>query len=62
MLAHAGLSMSEVAEAGGKRVSVGGGLAFVGLAAAIAAAEQMRDAGDFSALGARVNLKQLLGD
>jgi 2-methylisocitrate lyase-like PEP mutase family enzyme len=62
VLAHAGLSMSEVTEAGAQRVSVGGGLAFVGLAAAVSAAERIRDAGDFSALGARVNLKQLLGD
>jgi 2-methylisocitrate lyase-like PEP mutase family enzyme len=62
VLAHAGLSMSEVADAGGQRVSVGGGLAFVGLGAVIAAAQQIRDAGDFSVLGTRVNLKDLLGD
>jgi 2-methylisocitrate lyase-like PEP mutase family enzyme len=62
VLAHAGLSMIEVVDAGGQRVSVGGGLAFVGLGAVIAAAQQIRDAGDFSVLGTRVNLKELLGD
>jgi 2-methylisocitrate lyase-like PEP mutase family enzyme len=61
VLAFAGLSMNEIVEAGGQRVSVGGGLAFVGLAAAVAAAEQIRDTGDFSALGARINLKELFG-
>jgi 2-methylisocitrate lyase-like PEP mutase family enzyme len=62
VLAFPGLTMSEIVAAGGQRVSVGGGLAFVALGAAIAAAEQIRDTGDFSALGARVNLKELLGD
>ena len=61
VLAFPGISMSEIVEAGGQRVSVGGALAFVALGAAVAAAEQIRDTGDFSALGARVNLKDLLG-
>jgi 2-methylisocitrate lyase-like PEP mutase family enzyme len=61
VLAFAGLSMSEIVEAGGQRVSVGGGLAFVGLAAAVAAAEQIRDTGDFSALGARIDLREFFG-
>jgi len=61
VLAFPGMSMSEIVEAGGQRVSVGGALAFVALGAAVAAAEQIRDTGDFSALGARVNLKDLLG-
>jgi 2-methylisocitrate lyase-like PEP mutase family enzyme len=61
VLALPGLTMSEVAEAGGQRVSVGGGLAFVGLVAAVAATEQIRDTGDFSALGARPNLQEWLG-
>ena len=42
-------------------MSVGGGLAFVGVAAFVAAAEQIRD-GDFSALGARLALDQWLGE
>jgi 2-methylisocitrate lyase-like PEP mutase family enzyme len=61
VLARPGLSMREIVDAGGRRVSVGGGLAFVALGAAVAAAEQIRDAGDFSALGARVKLKEWLG-
>ena len=56
VLAHPGLTMSEVAEAGAQRVSVGGGLTWVAAAARSPRAEQIRDAGDFSALGARVNL------
>jgi 2-methylisocitrate lyase-like PEP mutase family enzyme len=62
VLAHGGLTMSEIAEAGGQRVSVGGALAFAALAAAVTAAERIRDSGHFSALGARVNLQDLLGD
>jgi 2-methylisocitrate lyase-like PEP mutase family enzyme len=60
VLAHPGLSMSEVADAGGQRVSVGGGLTWVALAAAVEAAERIRDEGDFSVLGAHVNLKDWL--
>jgi 2-methylisocitrate lyase-like PEP mutase family enzyme len=53
VLAHKGLSMSEIAAAGGQRVSVGGSLAWVAAAALKAAAEQIRDSGDFSSLTAR---------
>jgi 2-methylisocitrate lyase-like PEP mutase family enzyme len=62
VLAHRGLSMSEIAAAGGQRVSVGGALAFVALAAMVGAAEQIRDRGDFSGLGAHVRLNEWLGD
>jgi 2-methylisocitrate lyase-like PEP mutase family enzyme len=61
VLAHPGLSMSEVVEAGGQRVSVGGGLTWVGLAAVVEAAERIRDRGDFSVLGARLPLSEWLG-
>jgi 2-methylisocitrate lyase-like PEP mutase family enzyme len=61
VLAHARLTLAEIAEAGGQRVSVGGGLAFVAVGAFVAAAEQIRDSGDFSALGARLPLDQWLG-
>jgi 2-methylisocitrate lyase-like PEP mutase family enzyme len=61
VLALPGLTMSEIAEAGGQRVSVGGGLTFVAVAAMVAAAEEIRDTGDFSVLGARVALKDLFG-
>jgi 2-methylisocitrate lyase-like PEP mutase family enzyme len=53
VLAHKGLSMSEIVAAGGQRVSVGGSLAWVAAAALVAAAEQIRDSGDFSSLTAR---------
>jgi 2-methylisocitrate lyase-like PEP mutase family enzyme len=62
VLAHRGLSMSEIAEAGGRRVSVGGALTWVAVAAMVEAAEKMRDAGDFSSLGAPVRLEEWLGD
>jgi 2-methylisocitrate lyase-like PEP mutase family enzyme len=61
VLGFAGLTMSEIVAAGGQRVSVGGGLAFVGLAAAVAAAEQIRDTGDLSVLGARIDLRDYFG-
>jgi 2-methylisocitrate lyase-like PEP mutase family enzyme len=61
VLAHARLTMAEIVEAGGQRVSVGGGLAFVAVGAFVAAAEQIRDSGDFSALGTRLPLDEWLG-
>jgi 2-methylisocitrate lyase-like PEP mutase family enzyme len=50
VLAHAGLSMSEITEAGARRVSVGGALTWVAVSAMATAAKQMRDSGDFSSL------------
>jgi 2-methylisocitrate lyase-like PEP mutase family enzyme len=50
VLAHRGLSMQEIAEAGGQRVSVGGALTWVAVRAMASAAEQLRDSGDFSSL------------
>jgi len=57
VLARPNLTLSEIAGAGARRVSVGGALAWVAAAAFISAAEQMNAAGDFSALatGARVD-------
>jgi 2-methylisocitrate lyase-like PEP mutase family enzyme len=46
-----GLSMSEIADAGAQRVSVGSGLTWTAATAALEAAEKMRDGGDFSGLG-----------
>ena len=48
VLARAGLSMDEIVHAGAQRVSVGGALAWAAVAATVAAAERMRDTGDFS--------------
>ena len=50
VLAHSGLSVGEIVDAGGTRISVGGALAWTAARAAIAAAEAIRDAGDLSGL------------
>ncbi|MEA2347631.1 MAG: hypothetical protein QOG62_1418 [Thermoleophilaceae bacterium] len=60
VLAGAGMSMAEIAEAGGQRISVGGALAWVAIRAMVDAAEGIRDHGDFSALDARLPLKDWL--
>ena len=61
VLAHRGLSMSEIVEAGGRRISVGGALTWVAVGAMASAAERMRDAGDFSVLAAPVRIDEWLG-
>jgi 2-methylisocitrate lyase-like PEP mutase family enzyme len=55
VLGHAGFTMAELFEAGAQRVSVGGALTWVGVAAAADAAQALRD-GDLSVLTARVPL------
>jgi 2-methylisocitrate lyase-like PEP mutase family enzyme len=50
VLAHAGLTMAEVVEAGAQRVSVGGGLAWATLESMATIAAAMREQGDFSSL------------
>jgi 2-methylisocitrate lyase-like PEP mutase family enzyme len=50
VLAHGGLSVGEIVDAGGQRISVGGGLTWVAMRAMAAAAEQIRDTGDLSSL------------
>ena len=50
VLAHHGLTLREAFDAGAQRVSVGGGLAFAAVEAFVAAAERIRDDGDFSRL------------
>jgi 2-methylisocitrate lyase-like PEP mutase family enzyme len=62
VLAHPRLSMSEIVEAGGRRISVGGALAFAAVDAMAAAAERMRDTGDFSALGSQVRIREWFGE
>jgi 2-methylisocitrate lyase-like PEP mutase family enzyme len=61
VLARPGLSMREIVDAGGRRVSVGGALTWVAVAAMAAAAEKMRDDGDFSQLDAPVRIEEWLG-
>ena len=61
VLAHGGLSMSEIIDAGAQRVSVGGSLTWVAIAAMATAAQTMRDEGDFSPLAIPNDLGELLG-
>jgi 2-methylisocitrate lyase-like PEP mutase family enzyme len=61
VLAHKGLSMSEIVDAGAKRVSVGGALTWVAAGAMVTAAEKIRDEGDFSVLDAPGKFKDWLG-
>lgn len=50
VLAGPGLSVAEIIEAGGQRISVGGRLAWVAINAMAAAAQELRDGGDLSSL------------
>ena len=50
VLARPHLTTSEIAEAGGRRISLGGPLTWTAVDAMVQAAEKMRDDGDFSAL------------
>ena len=61
VLAVPGLTMAELVEAGAQRVSVGGSLTWVALSGMVAAAEAIRDRGDFGALEARVPVGEWLG-
>ncbi len=61
VLAHSGLTMHAIVASGGRRVSVGGALTWVGVRAMAAAAERMRDDGDFSALDVPARIKEWLG-
>ena len=50
VLAHKGLTMSEIVDAGAIRISVGGALTWTAVHAMADAAKRMRDDGDFSGL------------
>ena len=56
VLALPELTVAEIVAAGGQRISVGGSLTWVAVAAMAAAAAEIRDTGDFSSLGVRVPL------
>ena len=58
VLALPGLSLTEIFEAGAQRVSVGGGLTWIGINAMAAAAESIRDTGDLSSLAAELPLER----
>jgi 2-methylisocitrate lyase-like PEP mutase family enzyme len=50
VLAHKGLTLAEIVDAGGARISVGGGLTWTAVHAMADAAQRMLDHGDFSGL------------
>jgi 2-methylisocitrate lyase-like PEP mutase family enzyme len=60
VLARPDLSMREIVAAGARRVSVGGALAWTAVAAMAAAAERMRDDGDFSSLDVPARITEWL--
>jgi 2-methylisocitrate lyase-like PEP mutase family enzyme len=60
VLARPSLTMREIADAGAQRVSVGGALTWVAVAGLIAAARDIRDRGDFSALAHGVEIDDWL--
>ena len=60
VLARPSLSMSEITDAGAQRVSVGGPLTWVAVAAMVNAAQRMRDDGDFSPLAIPEEVGKLL--
>jgi 2-methylisocitrate lyase-like PEP mutase family enzyme len=60
VLAHAKLTMREIVDAGAQRVSVGGALTWTAVSAFIAAAERLRDEGDFSVLGSSARIQELI--
>jgi 2-methylisocitrate lyase-like PEP mutase family enzyme len=61
VLAHRGLTLAEIAEAGGQRVSVGGALTWAAVEAMAAAAQGIRDRGDFSGLASPARVREWLG-
>jgi 2-methylisocitrate lyase-like PEP mutase family enzyme len=61
VLAHAALSVGEIVDAGGQRISVGGGLTWVAMRAMAAAAEQIRDTGDLSSLAGPGPIREWIG-
>jgi 2-methylisocitrate lyase-like PEP mutase family enzyme len=60
VLAHKGLTMREIVDAGGQRVSVGGSLTWVAAQAMADAATRLRDTGDFSVLVGAGPIKEWL--
>jgi 2-methylisocitrate lyase-like PEP mutase family enzyme len=62
VLGLAGMSFADLFDAGAQRVSVGGGLAWVGVAAVRAAAEELRAGGDMRPPETRLRLREMLGD
>lgn len=60
VLAHPGLSVDEIVEAGAQRISVGGGLAWASVSGLVSAARELRDSGSFESLTAPAGLDDWL--
>jgi len=60
VLALPGVSLAEIAAAGARRVSVGGGFTWVAVSAMVDAATAVRDTGDFSSLSGELPLDEWL--
>jgi 2-methylisocitrate lyase-like PEP mutase family enzyme len=61
VLARRTLTTSQIAAAGARRISLGGALAWSAVTGFVAAAERIRDSGDFSGLGSPKRLGEWLG-
>ncbi len=62
VLARPDLSVAEIVAAGAQRISVGGSLAWAAVEAMAGAAERIRDAGDFGALGSPARVREWFAD
>ena len=60
VLARPRLTMAAIVEAGGQRISLGGGLAWIAMSTIAAAAGEMLERGDFSSLRTPVRIDQWL--
>ena len=60
VLARPKLSFDDIAGAGARRISLGGSLAWVGIAAVARSAAEIRDRGDFSSIDVGMNVDELL--
>jgi 2-methylisocitrate lyase-like PEP mutase family enzyme len=60
VLAHRGLTVAQIVQAGGQRISVGGALTWTAVEAMAQAAVSIRDQGDFSSLGSASRIRKWL--
>lgn len=60
VLAYPGITLAEITQAGGQRISVGGALTWTAIAAMAQAAEKIREQGDFSSLGSSARIREWL--
>ena len=61
VLALPGLTIAKIAEAGARRVSVGGGFTWIAVNAMVEAATAIQESGDLSSLSARLPLEEWFG-